>query len=376
MAAKNRALYIDLLKGLALLVMIEVHVFNSFIIPEVKKEWWVVYLHFINGLVAPSFTFTSGLVFILSLQKGVDKLRSFGSDFWKKMSRIGLIFIAGYSLHLPFFSLTDILNNPSQENLENLFAVDILQIIATGLLLLLLLKIFIKSEKAFYNTLTGLILFILLAGPFAWKYDFTTYIPLPIANYFNMLHRSLFPIFPWWAFILCGALTAKYYIAAKQQNQEPGFINKMLLIGLSFFIIGFIVYNILLPERTASLKPNPFFFLQRLGVVLFLLAICWHFISKKENPKSILLDVSRESLLVYWLHLQLISGTFIWGDSLYSLYNGRLNIFEVIVLTVVLIVIMMIAAKGWGILKMKYPVYTKRFAVAWITLAVVLFLLL
>ncbi|MDH7604770.1 MAG: heparan-alpha-glucosaminide N-acetyltransferase domain-containing protein [Melioribacter sp.] len=74
----NRALFIDLLKGIALLIMIEVHVVNAFLLPEIKSQSWFEILNYINGLVAPAFTFTSGMVFVLSLQKGLDELRRFG----------------------------------------------------------------------------------------------------------------------------------------------------------------------------------------------------------------------------------------------------------------------------------------------------------
>lgn len=81
MGTKNRAQFIDMLKGLALLVMIEVHVVNVFLSPSIKAQSWFEILTFINGLVAPAFTFTSGMVFVLSFQRGLDELRKFGSKF-------------------------------------------------------------------------------------------------------------------------------------------------------------------------------------------------------------------------------------------------------------------------------------------------------
>ena len=145
MSQKKRALFIDLLRGLVLLIMIEVHVFNSMLIPAIKESGWFSYLNFINGLV-----FVSGLVFVLSLQKGVDELRKFGKIFWKKIGRIFLILIAGYSLHLPDFPLKKILSNPTQQVFNDLFMVDVLQCIAVGLLFLLFARMICKNEKQFY----------------------------------------------------------------------------------------------------------------------------------------------------------------------------------------------------------------------------------
>ncbi len=226
MSSSARALFIDLLKGLALVIMIEVRVFNSLLIPSIKQTWWFPYLNFINGLVAPAFTFTSGMVFVLSLQKGVKQLRKFGKEFWKKIGRLGLILLAGYSLHIPSFSFKNIFISPAQQTLRSLFVVDILQIIATGLFVLLTAIIFFKTEKAFYNFCTIITLLILFLCPFSWKTDFYKQMLLIFANYFNRMHGSFFPIFP------CGALFSQEHSLLNfifKREQKP--TKKNLLIG-------------------------------------------------------------------------------------------------------------------------------------------------
>lgn len=56
----------DLLRGLVIIIMIEVHVFNAFLLPELRQTGWFSVLNFINGLVAPSFLFVSGFAFQVS----------------------------------------------------------------------------------------------------------------------------------------------------------------------------------------------------------------------------------------------------------------------------------------------------------------------
>lgn len=365
MAAKSRALYIDLLKGLALVVMIEVHVFNSLLLPEIKQAWWFNYLHFINGLVAPTFTFTSGMVFVLTMSKGVGDLRKFGKDFWKRLSRIGMVFLAAYSLHIPFFSLSKIWNNATFANLNSLFTVDVLQAIASGLLVLLIARMVFTNNKTFFNFSGVMTLLILLLGPFAWKIDFTHHIPLFFANYLNRMHGSQFPIFPWWGFIFSGAYIAKYYIAARDGNNERSFANKLIIVGISFFFAAVLMINVLLPENLASIIPHPFFFIERLGVIMALLGGGWYFLHNKPTSKSILLDVSRESLLVYWLHLQLLYRDVIWGKSLAFIYDDKLNVLEASIVTIIMVALMMVIAKGWGTLKQKNPQWAR-----WITIAI------
>jgi len=375
MSLKNRALFIDLLKGLALIIMIEVHVVNELLTPALKETWWFARLNFINGLVAPSFSFASGLVFVLSLQKGIEQLRTFGKEFWRKISRIGLIFFVGYSLHIPYYSLTKILANPTQSNLESLYTVDILQLISTGLIFLLLARIFIKSENRFYNFSLFVTAIILIVSPLTWKIDFAQYMPLFFANYFNKMHGSLFPGFPWWAFVFSGAYVAKYYIRAKQNNTEKEFARKLIIFGAASYFISVIVQYILFPAEVVNFRPNPFFFFERFGVILFSLGVFWFYLQKKENYKSLILDVSRESLLIYWVHLQLIYREIFLGKSLIQISEKNYNLLQCLIVTAILIVLMLVLAKVWGNLKSRYPVYSRWATVAVLSIGTVIFIL-
>jgi len=61
LTTSKRIDYIDLLRGWAVIVMIETHAFNATLTPAIKSDWFFGYIAFINGLVAPSFLFASGL---------------------------------------------------------------------------------------------------------------------------------------------------------------------------------------------------------------------------------------------------------------------------------------------------------------------------
>lgn len=376
MKLQNRALFIDMLKGIALIVMIEVHVVNSMLLPAFKESWWFPLLNYINGLVAPSFLFTSGLVFVFSIQNGVDELRKFGKSFWKKISRIFIILLAGYSLHSPFYSLQKILHNPTTVIIKEFFIVDILQVISIGLLILLFARIIFKKDKSFYTFVGSFLIFVLLSSPTAWKLNFNNILPIPLATFFNRNNGSLFPVFPWFNFLFAGAFTAQYYIRFKERNEEKIFIKKILLLGIGFFLVCILCLNVLFPPSLESFRPHPLFFLERLGVIFILLAACWYYLNRKENYSSLILDVSRESLLVYWLHLQLIYRKILGGKSLYDLFSERMNILECILTTLLLCILMIYIAKGWGWLKRNYPSTAKKITFAFISIGILLFLIL
>lgn len=373
MAKANRAQFIDMLKGWALLVMIEVHVFNSFLNPELRNEWWFPILNFINGLVAPAFTFTSGMVFVLSFQRGLDELRKFGSKFWKRMGRLTLIFIAGYSIHIAHLSFRKISNPKYPHMLQEFFRVDILQCIAVGLILLLMLRIIIKTDKLFYTVIAAIDLLIIAAGPMMWSTDFNKYVPIWLANYFNPKYGSLFPLFPWLAFIFTGALFGKFYINFKNKNTERKFAYYITVGGSILFIIGFVSMGYLLPASFKMLKPNFVFFFERLGVILALLGLFWFYICRVENYNSFILDVSRESLQVYWLHLMLLHGRFFNGKNIIDVLGNEHNILTCLGITIALAVTMIFTAKAWGWLKSKYPVIISRTVFATVTILLIVF---
>jgi hypothetical protein len=270
----------------------------------------------------------------------------------KRLSRIGLVFLVGYVLHLPKFSLSEMLNLTEAEMIT-FYNVDVLQCIAAGLLLLLIMKLLFSKEKVFYTVLLLITLIFIFLSPFVWQYDFTKILPMWLANYFNSKHGSLFPLFPWLGFMFTGAITAIYFLCLKEQAEHKRFIKYLMLTGLTFVIISYLMLSQLTPVWIKTINPNPFFFMQRLGYVLLLLVVCWHYDLKSNIKKSFILDFSRESLLVYWLHLSFIFATVINGKSLMMIVGSRFNVLECVVATLLLVLIMIAAAKLWGRFKKK-----------------------
>ena len=361
---KVRYISADLLRGLVIIIMIEVHVFNAFLIPELRQSGWFSVLNFINGLVAPSFLFVSGFAFQVSSGGKLDDMRKLGKAFWKKAGRIFQIIIIGYALHLPFYPLSKIIENANPLQIENFYAVDILQCIGLGLLFLFLTRLLIKSDRVYNYFLISSLVVVTLISPVFWKIEFANYLPIGIANYFNRLHGSLFPLFPWLNFLLAGAIFAKYFVDARGRNEEERFIKFSAFVGLTALLLGHLFYSGLFPKTITAIVPNPIFYLERLGYILVLFYLCW-IVDRKTNIKnSFIMDASRESLLIYWLHLIVIYGMF-WGGRSFALIIGtKLNAWEATLTALVLISLMIFAAKIWGWLKKDYPKFSLFFVKA------------
>ncbi len=353
MASKSRLAFIDLLRGWAVLVMIEVHVFNAFLLPEIRTTAWFSVLNFVNGWVAPSFIFISGFVFLLASQKKLESFRTYGVAFWKQLSRIGLILLVGYFLHLPFFSLRRILTDTDQSGWFRFYQSDVLHCIAIGLLILFLLRLAIKNTRIYRNVLLISGMAVVLLSPLMWSIDFTTIVPTPMAAYLNGRHVSLFPLFPWLGFMLFGGFFAAGYIDAREAGNEKSYILKFALIGSLLLSISVVVRELPIHAYLGSsdVRTDSFFFAERLGIVMLLLAICWFYAAWRKTEKSLVLDAGRESLMVYAAHLLVIFGQYWNNHSLYFYYGKSNGALSCAVATLALAVIMVVAAKLWGWLK-------------------------
>jgi uncharacterized membrane protein len=349
-ASKSRLAFIDFLRGWALLVMIEVHVFNAFILPELKLTSWYHALNFVNGLVAPSFTFISGFVFLLASQKKIESFRAYGSAFWKQIGRIGLIWIVGYSLHLPFFSFHRIMTESTEAQLLSFYQSDVLHCIAFGLLVLFLLRLIIKNDRTYRMVLFLSGVVVVAATMFTWDYDFSKWIPAPIASYMNSQHYSLFPLFPWLAFMLFGGYFASCYIIAREQQRGKSYILRFALIGAILTVVCAVERELSLnfPIGSSDVRANPFFFFERLGIVMLLLTTCWFYAEYRKTERSFVLNVGRESLMVYAVHLLVIYGRF-WNErSLIFYYGNTFGVLKCIAGTLALMIVMIVAAIAWG----------------------------
>jgi uncharacterized membrane protein len=367
----GRVAFIDLLRGWAILVMIETHVFNAMILPALRETAWSRALDFINGLVAPSFLFVSGFVFIISMQRKIEDMRTLGPLFWKQIGRIGLIWVVAYGLHLPAFSYQRLAAGVSETSWLKFFQVDILHCIAAGWLFLLCSFLMIRSEAFLRRWLTASgVLFVAIA-PLIWEIDFLGLLPAPLAAYLNGKHYSLFPIFPWVGFMLAGGVTALYYLSIVRRSGAKDFIRRITVYGVVLIVVCSLLLQIpiQLEFLSSSIRANPLFFFVRLGMVLLLATGCWLYSEHRDVTRSFVIDASRESFLIYVVHLLVIYGDF-WSDkSIAKLYGKTFSPLECMLAALAFLITMVLTAKSWGWVKRRSK--TAARGVSWAVAAII-----
>jgi uncharacterized membrane protein len=333
--------------------MIEVHVFNAFLIGSLKEEGWFSALDYVNGLVAPSFLFVAGFVFVVVSDRKLEDFRRFGKAFWRQLSRIGLIWVIGYGLHLPFFSLYRTLYDSTPDQLMSFYQSDILHCIAIGMLIVFFGRILIKGDRQYQIYLITVGCLMVLVAPLIWDTDFSASVPGWLASYLNGQQRSMFPLFPWLGFLVFGAVAAFAHKKALTEGRETAYFRQILLAGAVMLAAGSVLIElpVRVPYVSTAIRANPLFFVSRLGNLLILLSACWYYAKWRKTERSFVLDAGRESLLIYTAHLLVIYGRFWGGRSIAFLYGESFTALQCAAATLGLAIVMIVVAKVWGWLK-------------------------
>ena len=282
----RRLTWLDLFRGAAVLVMIETHVFNTFLDAGQRAQGWFGLLNYLNGLVAPSFLFIAGF------SSGWERRTSPGKpvNHARRAWRLGGIFALGYALHIPGPELqqhrwADALRVGAQ--------FDVLQCIAVSLGVLLALSWLAgklprrRGEALWWIGAVAIAVLAVIGAPLVQSW---TGGAVPFRALVNQTTGSLFPVFPWMGFVLLGALAGAWPVRPVHERLAT-------LIGLAGAAWMF--------RGTDFSAVSPAFFLERAVWVLGLAAVFeW---SARFRQPSLLLFVGKNSLTLYFVHLVLIS---------------------------------------------------------------------
>jgi uncharacterized membrane protein len=293
----SRLLALDWLRGIAVLVMVECHVFNAVLAPRYREAAWFVFLNWLNGFVAPAFLMVSGGVIGINLQKRWQDVLTFGKGWIRLWRRIGQIFIVAYFLHLPTPFLWQFFG-PTGSHLIALWTkMDILQCIAGSLSLILLLVPLTRNARVHQFVCVALgILAVASLGVVA-KWAESSTLPGPLLNYLWPTGVGLFPLVPWAAFLLLGVWLGPSIFSTKKTSQQSV---RAAMAGIAFLVV-------------AQLAPSNgwydgIFVFSRLGWVLFgLAACCW--LGEPVRGTRWLLEFGQLSLWSYTVHLILVYGS-------------------------------------------------------------------
>ncbi|BDU76172.1 heparan-alpha-glucosaminide N-acetyltransferase domain-containing protein [Mesoterricola sediminis] len=316
----KRCDWLDLIRGWAVIVMIEVHCVNVWLHKGLIPEW----LNYLNGLVAPSFILASGYSLALSTFRPDGTLRPFGPT----ARRLGFILLCAYLLHAPGLTLAEWTVLATPQKYRELFKIDVLQCIVYSLLILQGLARLIRRPAAYAWVAGTLAVGCALAAPYVWQQGVADGWWMPIRGLVNGNPdrgvTALFPLFTWFSFAAFGSVLGVLYrhvrvlpVAGRARWTEARWLGALALAGLLCLAWGTWkgktwlwggpwadwelgrLHNHTLPSV-----------LQRMGFICLGGAFLGWFEAVRPRlpgPNPVM-AASRESLLLYLLHLNLIFG--------------------------------------------------------------------
>ncbi len=353
----KRLRFIDVYRGLAILLMLHGHTADALLNPDEKMSFAFQIYTIFRGFTAPMFLFISGFAFSITTLKHIDEYTRFSQKFLRRLRKFLFITLLGYFLHLPYLSLKRLINETNFETLAQLFASDVLQVIGVSLLTMQIALFIIKDGEKFakFSFLFGIISFLI--SPFLFTIDFSKFLPLFISQYLNIFHGSKFPLFPWIGYILIGVhIGYKFMIELAYGNADAFFkkIFNFAILSLPVLFASEYIFEILLNPNQFIIYSSPFLQFSRLAFVIVVFYLIWKvekIVKLKVHPLQI---YGMESLFAYVFHLMVIYGSPVNPfHSFYFFFAGMLSYVHVFCIFSLLALVTFALSYTLNILKRK-----------------------
>lgn len=317
-----RVVFIDQARALAITMMLVGHSLDRFLgEPWRSGELYGDY-QFVRGITSALFLMVSGFSFVVASFKYWDDYTHWSPRMWGRVKRISLIYLLGYTLHLWAPTLYQSVTTWNLDRWAMLLQFDILQNIATGLLLLHLAVFFVRKRQHFWKvTLVGYFIIIAL-GSITFRPAVDAMLPVELGVVVNMYHKSTFPLVPWMGFLLIGATIGYWFWERKLKGDEW----KVFVIGLGIagslitleYAInhwipgGFFPYS----AHRAHMPGNIF---SRGGFALLFICLLYLLGRWKLVLPRLSFILSKDSLAIYFVHLFMVYGCAWFGGFFYSM---------------------------------------------------------
>ena len=296
--------FLDWLRGLAVVIMIQCHAFNSFTRMDLRESSGFVFSQFVGGMAAPLFLFMAGMTFGFQMESL--ERREFGPlRRWLVSCRR-----AGYILGIAcLFRLTNWLGSLPNPDTQELLKVDVLNCMGFAMFVFAAAAWSESRERVRYALLGAVA--VAVAAPvmsaLAWSG-----VPLWLRDYFVPSPlRGRFPFFPCGAYIGFGLA-----VGAAVKRTAPERMDRLMqwsvLIGFALILGSRYVSDLPFSLYPSSdfWRDSPGLILIRVGIALLLLAGAYIWTEfGASRGWSWIQNFGKTSLLVYWVHIMLVYGT-------------------------------------------------------------------
>ena len=310
----NRRAYIDWMRGLSVLFMIEAHTFDAWTLVSQRTRGAYFWVTFIGGLAAPIFLFLAGVSVAMA---GAARARRTGdrqAASWSVQKRGWEVFGLAFLFRVQSFLLSP------GSTVKGIFKADILNVMGPSIAAAAWLWGRIASFRwrlAWFGTLA---VGFAVVTPLVRQAGWIAWLPDPLEWYIRPLPpMSVFTFFPWVGYVFAGAFVGELLNTSENVAAEWRWNRRLLAAGAALLAGGY----------GASFLPSPYpagwsnfwttsptYYAMKIGVMLLLMGAIYVYVQRPfaaepRNPAwSPMLEFGRSSLFVYWIHVELAYGIF------------------------------------------------------------------
>jgi Heparan-alpha-glucosaminide N-acetyltransferase, catalytic len=326
-SSSNRLEYLDWVRGLGAAVMLQGHVFQSYLKPELKESGPYLLSQFLGGMPPALFLFLTGvtLAFLMDSteRKGVAPVERVTTS----LRRAGYLFGLAFAFRLQLW----IFGMPAPW--QDLFRVDVLNCMGFSIAALSAMALFRTAERIRLCAVLGLA--IAFGSPLISQINWSG-VPWLVRAYL-IPDYNFFGIFPWGAYLAFGMSAGSIIRTVppdmiERSMQWAAVLGGALILACQYFANA--PYRIY--AKSEFWLNSPAQILTKLGVTLLLLAFAFLWTRYGAKPGwSWVRQFGTTSLLVYWVHIELIYG------RASGLWKGNLNVAQTAGAAVIVVLLML-----------------------------------
>ena len=299
----SRRGYLDWLRGLSVLIMIEAHTLDAWTRLDARHNSTYGWAMIVGGFAAPGFLFLAGIALALAAGSRLRRGKTPGEA--AALARRRALQIFGLAFLFRFQSWAISGGDPMQALLK----VDILNVMGLAMLAGAWLWSAGRGRLDRVAWMVAATVAVAMITPAIRATPLVSPLPDPIEWYIRPIPgRGTFTLFPWAGFLLAGAAIGLWLDGARTPDAERRVNVALAAVGLLVAAGAYAASFMPAIYRDSSFwTTSPTFFFLRVGVLILSLPVAYAW-NALWTGRSVLQEFGQASLFVYWIHVELAYG--------------------------------------------------------------------
>ena len=344
---------IDWLRGLAVVLMIQTHLYDSWVSPAGKLTgayWWTRYL---GGVPSRLFLMLVGVSMAIGFERQLERGAPRAAMARASVKRGFQIVALAYLFRFQEWALAGFWGDA-----RDLFKVDILNCIGASMIIVGLLAA-PRGGRPQYAAALAAAAFFLGLGPIIGPAHFPSFLPIALTSYIGGPRpMSWFGLFPWAAWAFVGLAIGHVWVRASREPRRETLVWALtgvvglVLMGAVMLVRKWNPYVIRYPNDVVQqMGPGTFFY--RLGLNLLFAFVAYAVTRLLPGRFSIMRQFGRTSLLVYWIHVDLCYG--LVSQRLHHALDMTQATIGFVLMTAAMLVVSLVKTRYWDAWRRRRP---------------------